>query len=176
MSNQATFWVWEFSESTGLNRLVLLTLAHRHNLEKKGCWPSYKTIARDCRVSEATARRSVQALVDLHEVHRTVRKDEAGDSTSNFYSLPLFEIWYGGIHKQGVRANGPHPVRPNRPHGGIPQSTELRSESGSIEQEAATPRLSNGAKKVGRVILSAGDVEAYNKLYQEHPELRPEDW
>ena len=138
MSNQATFWAWDFSESSGLNRLVLLSLAHRHNLEKRGCWPSYKTISGDCGISEATAKRAVQALVELGEVKRTERKDDTGLSTSNFYELPLFEAWYEGIRRDPRGANRPHPSPSNRPHRGIPQTRELGIELGSIEEEAAT--------------------------------------
>jgi hypothetical protein len=142
VSNQATFWVWEFSEATGLNRLVLLILAHRHNLEKKGCWPSYRTIATDCRISEATAKRAVQSLVELREVKRIERKDDEGTNTSNFYELPLFEQWYEGIQRNPRGANRPHPSPANRPPGGIPQTRELGIELGSIEEEAAARHVS----------------------------------
>ena len=128
MANQATTWAWECSQSGGLDLLVLLSLANRYNLEKRGCWPSYNTLARDCKVSESAAKRSVRNLTKLGEVDNQNRKLDTAVNDSNFYSLPKFEQWLKALRQNPGGSNRPDPVGSNRTPGGVPQTTEPVSE------------------------------------------------
>jgi Helix-turn-helix domain len=104
-------WVWEFSRSKGLDKLVLLSLANRHNLERRACWPSRSTIATDCGVHDATVKRCLDNLVNLGEVSIEERPRESGPHQSNLYRLPLVEKWLaegrsrhpGGAHSTSPR-------------------------------------------------------------------------
>lgn len=93
MSVQAMVWVFEFSKSKGLDKLVLLSLANRHNLEKGACWPSRSKLAADCGVHDTTVKRCLRNLVALREVTIEERPDENGRHESNFYRLPPVEKW-----------------------------------------------------------------------------------
>ena len=84
---------WAKSWSGGLSGpqlSVLLALADRFNDDKGCAWPSYDTIARDTRLSRRTAIRAIDALAGLGLVGVQHRRDKAGDSTSNCYTLPFY--------------------------------------------------------------------------------------
>jgi hypothetical protein len=111
MSVQAMVWVFEFSKSKGLDKLVLLSLANRHNLERRGCWPSRSTIAVDCGVHDATVKRSLGNLENLGEVSIEERPRESGPHRSNFYRLPLVEKWLAEGRSQHPRGADSTPPR-----------------------------------------------------------------
>jgi Helix-turn-helix domain len=64
MTVKVVTWVFDNSETTGSERLVLLALADHADDESWSCWPSIARIARKARVSESTARRSLQNLAE----------------------------------------------------------------------------------------------------------------
>jgi Helix-turn-helix domain len=111
VSVQAMVWVFEYSRSWGLNKLVLLSLANRHNLERKACWPSRSTIAADCGIHEATVKRCLVHLVKLGEVSIEERPRESGPHESNFYRLPLVEKWLAEGRTQHPRGAQSAPPR-----------------------------------------------------------------
>lgn len=84
LSVKVMAWVFEFSESEGNDRLVLLALADRAD-ETGFCWPGVTEIARKARVSDRTAQRSLatlQALGELVIEHRT-----GGRNITNRYRI-----------------------------------------------------------------------------------------
>lgn len=62
MTVKVTTWVFDHSEATGSDRLVLLALADHADDETWSCWPSMQRIARKARLSESTTRRALQSL------------------------------------------------------------------------------------------------------------------
>lgn len=110
MSVQAMVWVFEFSRSKGLSKLVLLSLANRHNLELRACWPSRSRIASDCGIHEATVKRCLDDLVKLGEVLIEARPRQDGPHDSNFYRIPPVEKWLAEgrtQHPRGARSTPP---------------------------------------------------------------------
>jgi hypothetical protein len=77
-------WVFQHSESTGNDRLVLLALADRANEVGDDCWPAIPTIAKKARCSDRTVQRALQNLVNLGEL--AVDKG-AGYGGSNRYRI-----------------------------------------------------------------------------------------
>jgi hypothetical protein len=61
-------WVFQHSQSTGNDRLVLLAIADRANDDGDDCWPSIPTLARKARCSERTVQRSIKSLAALGEL------------------------------------------------------------------------------------------------------------
>lgn len=84
MSVKVSAWVFDCSEATGNDRLVLLALADRAD-EYGYCWPGIADIARKARVCERTAQRSLSALVDLKELDIPYRT--GGSGKSNRYQV-----------------------------------------------------------------------------------------
>lgn len=69
MSIQAVAWVLDHSESRGLARLVLISLANAVNKDANGeCWPSMRTIAGEAGVSLGVIPSKIEELVELGEV------------------------------------------------------------------------------------------------------------
>lgn len=62
-------WVFENSEATGNDRLVLLAIADRCDDDGGNCWKSTETLAKKARVSKRTAQRCIDHLVELGELH-----------------------------------------------------------------------------------------------------------
>jgi hypothetical protein len=67
MSIQAVAWVLDSSESRGITRLVLLSLANHAN-EEAVCWPAQRTIAREAGIGTGTVSAALQRLVAIGEI------------------------------------------------------------------------------------------------------------
>jgi hypothetical protein len=67
MSIKVMASVWEHSQASGTDLLVLLALADNAN-DSGECWPSIGYIARKCRVDKSTIRRRITSLEELGEV------------------------------------------------------------------------------------------------------------
>lgn len=145
MANQATTWVWECSRSEGFDRLVLLSLANRYNLEKRGCWPSFATIARDCGISESTALRSVKNLCELGEVLSQQRKLDSQVNDSNFYSMPIFEKWLTALRLTPLVSDSHKGVVANSHLGGVTETKEPVIETLSKKEKANTLHTTRAA-------------------------------
>lgn len=68
LSVQALTWVFDHSEATLGDRLVMLVIADHARADGTGAWPSVETIAREAKVSERTVTRSFARLVELGEI------------------------------------------------------------------------------------------------------------
>lgn len=68
MSVKVMSWVFDHSESTGNERLVLLAIADHANDETWSCWPSVARLAVKAKVSERTVQRAIRSLVELGEI------------------------------------------------------------------------------------------------------------
>jgi hypothetical protein len=60
--------VWDYSDSTGSGRLVLLAIADSADHDGTNAWPSVQTIANKCRLSPRTVQRLTKELVILGEL------------------------------------------------------------------------------------------------------------
>ncbi len=67
MGVKTTSKVWEWSESTGTNRLVMLALADFCD-DCDECYPGVARIAKKCRISERTAQRAFRELTEIGEL------------------------------------------------------------------------------------------------------------
>jgi hypothetical protein len=83
VSIRAVAWVFDFSESTLADRLVLLAIANHCDARGYNSYPSIEHIAREARVSRATIFRSIETLEQMGElvVHRRPGR-------SSIYGLP----------------------------------------------------------------------------------------
>lgn len=68
MSIQAVAWVLDHSQATLADRLVLIAIASHADARGWNAWPSVPLIAREARVGESTAYRSIAALEELGEL------------------------------------------------------------------------------------------------------------
>lgn len=76
--------VFDHSESTGSDRLVLLVIADRANDDGTGCYRGKDSIARMARVSRSTVTRSIANLVRLGEL-----QVEHRDGRTSVYRITL---------------------------------------------------------------------------------------
>lgn len=98
-------WVFEFSESRGTDRLVLLAIAHRVSNDDGEAFPSVKRISTEANISERAVHYSIQALARSGEI---AVKLNASRYKTNVYCLPKFNAWVQTLHPpvqtvQGVR-------------------------------------------------------------------------
>lgn len=68
MSVQALSWVFDHSPTTGSDRLVLLAIANHADIEGAHSFPGIDTLAREARVSRATAKRAIRGLEDHQHI------------------------------------------------------------------------------------------------------------
>ena len=76
---------------------VYMALALRADHKTGQCWPSRATVARMLNVSPRTVTRSIQSLIELGAIQVEPRFDQAGDQTSNLYTLPFAISRRGGV-------------------------------------------------------------------------------
>lgn len=95
-------WVWEHSETSGSERLVLLALADSAN-DEGTCWPSMETIARKCRISRRYVVTIIKTLVKTGAISRQYRYKD-GLRTSNFYKVntTLSEQAFTTVSEQSI--------------------------------------------------------------------------
>lgn len=88
MSAKATNWVWEASESTGSDRLVLLALADFCN-ESAECYASYGKLIEKTRLGRMTIHRSLKRLQEIGELEMVAQGDVGmGSREANTWRLP----------------------------------------------------------------------------------------
>lgn len=82
-------WVFNNSEATGSERLVLLALADHADDEDWSCWPSIERLAKKARVSESTARRCIKKLEQdgRLQVQTNAAPSHRQDRRTNMYTL-----------------------------------------------------------------------------------------
>jgi len=72
-------------------KIVLYWLADHHNGETGMCFPSLKTLAKECEMDVATVKRHLVSLEQSGLIERNRRQRENGSQTSTQYSLHLAE-------------------------------------------------------------------------------------
>lgn len=91
MSNRVQTWVWENSDTTGNDRIVLLVLADEANDDGGSCYPSIDRIAHKARVNRATVFRCLDRLEAAGEVIVT-RPKKYGRGHFNHYTVLMGRV------------------------------------------------------------------------------------
>ena len=81
-------------KQTGLKpaaKIVLYWLADHHNESTGACFPSLKTLAKECEMDVASIKRHLANLEASGLIQRTQRQRENGSQTSTQYTLHLLE-------------------------------------------------------------------------------------
>ena len=86
MSIQAVAWVLDFSESEGLNRLVLISIANHYNNDDGYARPSMRRIGAEAHISTNTVMSAVRRLAEIGELEVV---DPGSNRTAAKYALPL---------------------------------------------------------------------------------------
>lgn len=85
MSIQAVGWVFDWSEATLADRLVLLAIANHADARGMNAWPSIEKIADEAKVDRATVFRAITALEQLGELTVLRRPGR-----SSYYGITAF--------------------------------------------------------------------------------------
>lgn len=86
MSFQAMKWAHEQSYPDSETKLLMLVLSNYAGHDNT-CWPSIKRLASECLLSERTIQYKIRMLQEMKLLRVSIRQDEAGDQTSNIYTL-----------------------------------------------------------------------------------------
>ncbi len=86
VSIQAVAWVLDFSESEGLDRLVLIAIANHYNNDELLARPSIRLIAREARISTNTVMAAVRRLSEIGELEVV---DPGTQRSAARYGMPL---------------------------------------------------------------------------------------
>jgi hypothetical protein len=81
MSARATTWVWEHSESRGLDRLVLLAIADEANHRGEQARASLEDLSSKSKVAKSTVQGCTKRLESLGELEVTVQGNGRGRAT-----------------------------------------------------------------------------------------------
>lgn len=104
MSARATFAAWEHiarNKFTSPTRLVLLTLAHRHNQETGRCDPSIDRLCEDTGLSARAVRYALRALEKakvIVTIERLARTGRGKRNLTNRYKIRGAPSAGGGVH------------------------------------------------------------------------------
>ena len=80
--------VWDKSQATKTDKLVLLAIARRYSRDK-GSWPSQKSLAKVCGISTRSVRASLSRLEALGEL--TWVTGNSKSAKANLYRITLFD-------------------------------------------------------------------------------------
>ena len=89
MSRIATDWAWKQKSISATQKIVLLSLADRHNPDTGDCFPSIGRLADECCMGESSVKRSLNELSSLSLITKVERRNVSGRNTSNQYQLHL---------------------------------------------------------------------------------------
>jgi hypothetical protein len=122
MSHAATEWAFTQTGLPANAKLVLVTLAYRHN-QKNGCFPSQQRVAEDTGLSVRAVRGAMSMLEDKDLIRRTRRRANKGLRTSDAFTF-AFEAGFadlpprnGAINRQDLPVASGTTCR-NQPAGG----------------------------------------------------------
>jgi hypothetical protein len=87
MSVDVSTWVWQKSASEGMERMVLLAIAHEAG-EDGLAWPSIQQLVEYCRCDRRTVQRGLCAAIERGELKRVLSRDGLHSSTYRFTAVP----------------------------------------------------------------------------------------
>lgn len=174
MSIQAVAWVLEHSESRGLARLVLISLANHVN-DQGECWPSIRTVAREAGVGKSTAARCIGELAGLGELVVV----ESGDARrSARYRFTHLQVSHSGTQSpprersvpRRVGQNHQEPIHPSSKDGLFEAFFEAWTgrgyESGEKLARTARSRLNAAVKEARTAGYTAEEVLEHAANYR----------
>lgn len=88
MSGKVIGWVWDESQSSGSEMLVLLAIAEGANHDGTGSCFSASTVAKMTRLSERTVWRAIKSLLDCGEI---AKDGESEKYKTTIYRFPLYQ-------------------------------------------------------------------------------------
>ena len=116
MSVKVSSWVWEHSQATGNDRLVLLCIADIANDDGEALsYPrSQSFIQRKTHLSRSAVRARLKSLVDLGELELV---DQGTGRVQSGYRIPMRGFESNPLDSDGaVPESNPQGVRPQTPH------------------------------------------------------------
>ena len=90
MSIRVQTWVWDHSQSSGNDLLVLLAIADEADDDGTNAFPSIDRLTRKARINRATTMRVIKRLEDMGELLVT-RPERHGRGRYNVYAIPMRE-------------------------------------------------------------------------------------
>lgn len=85
MSLKALVWSIAQEDLTPTEKLTLIILADRHNVDSNECWPSKARIAKDTGLSETAVKKAINSLIDKGLITKEERAHPNGKSATNIY-------------------------------------------------------------------------------------------
>lgn len=156
MSIQAVAWVLEQSETKGLQRLVMISLAN-HADENGECWPSHQRIAGEAASSVQQIRRVLAALEESGVIERLTNAAPDArmrpDRRTNLYRL----VGYGRPQEGHP---SPERVAPQRRAGSPSAPERVALEGGPNHQlePSVEPKTSGASGAVERIFAAFQDA------------------
>lgn len=135
MSARHTFWAWE-TPTSGMTKLILLSLADGADKDSGLCWYKQATIAAHCGVSVETVRRSLRELEGLGLLETIPQQREDGSVGPNKYRLTPCQA--DGCTPQRV---GGYPTE----SGGVPHGETGLVVPSSVDPPSAAPERKEGS-------------------------------
>ena len=169
MSNEAINAVLAAEIRPPALKLLALCMANYANKDTGLMWPGVGTLARDCSISHAHAKR---LLRELREQQVILVAKEGGGNASSVYRFNPDRLCTGYIREPGTSVS-PHPVHwctgggfTDEPGGGSLMNPEPKGTVGNPKEpslEGAVPASPAGAG-AGREIPQVGDAEEWQRL------------
>lgn len=163
MSFEAMTWAVK-QDLPALQKLVLLLLANRHNVDTGRCMPSHDKLARDCGMSKTAIKSAINALADkgLLEIER---RSDGSVNLTNQYLLRTDAVHKCPTSSGGVGRQTTHPVA-TRPmasddRGGASDDRGVGRET-PTKQEVETVRETKNKKKECALAISFDGISFQN--------------
>lgn len=88
MSNKALTWAWKMP-LTGYTKLVLIKLADMANTRSNICWPSIRTLSRQCGIHRSSVIKQLNYLLENEYISKERRANSKGYRSTNMYKLNI---------------------------------------------------------------------------------------
>lgn len=144
MSVKAIGWVWEYSQSEGAARLVVLAIADCMNASRNDAWPSMAELCRKTRLSERGVQKAIRRLEEMGELMVTAN---TGRGRTNRYRIVM---------------ETPHDVR-----GSDSENPEQSSSRTGFAPEQGSPKTPNVVRE------TPNHVHPEPEEPEEEPEEKP---
>lgn len=141
-------WVWDHSEASGIDRLVLLAVADHASDDGTNAYPAMSTLQKKTRVDERTVQRALRRLVDIGEL--AVRFG-AGEHGQNVYRVIMNKITTPAERhpRQSATPGNPPPRQSATGGGGTESPTPRQSATQTVLEPSLEPKDSPPASRRG---------------------------
>lgn len=146
MSIQAVAWVLDHSQSRGLARLVLISLANHAHKDTAECYPAQRTIAAEAGISLGAVSVQIQTLIELGELSVI---EAGGPRTATRYQLPLVQ-----------RSSDEHDIRSPDERSVHPRSEQNERSPDERSVQSRSARSVHSRSEQNHHLTVNGEVEA----------------